>query len=147
MVLVFAVVAAGNTSVAQSTPASTTSAQAYAINREVRYADPLRPPGLRMRNTGRTLTIAGSILLISGIAMMATADEIFYTTTYSSSGSYSEGDPQGAVGLILTAAGAGMAIPGIIFWDKGSKRYKAYLSNARASVRIARTGLALCLHF
>jgi hypothetical protein len=101
------------------------------------------PPGLRMRNTGRTLTIIGGVMLVGGIIMAASADELYYETTYSSSGSYSEGDPQGAIGIVMVVAGTGMAIPGIIFWNKGAKRYNQHLAEQRASIVIKGTGLAL----
>ena len=57
-------------------------------------SNPINPPGLRMRNTGRTLTIVGSVMLVGGVIMAASADDLYYETTYNSSGSYSEGDPQ-----------------------------------------------------
>lgn len=107
----------------------------------------LNPPGLRMRNTGRTLTIIGGVMLVGGIVMAATADELYYETTYSSSGTYSEGDPQGAIGIVMAVAGTGMAIPGIIFWSKGSKRYNKYLEEQRASLSLKGTGLTLRYQF
>jgi hypothetical protein len=107
----------------------------------------INPPGLRMRNTGRTLTIIGGVVLVSGIIRAATADELYYETTYSSSGTYSEGDPQGAIGIVMAVAGTGMAIPGIIFWSKGSKRYNKYLEEQRASLSLKGTGLTLRYQF
>lgn len=107
----------------------------------------INPPGLRMRNTGRTLTIIGGVVLVSGIVLAATADELYYETTYSSSGTYSEGDPQGAIGVVMAVAGTGMAIPGIIFWSKGSKRYNKYLEEQRASLSLKGTGLTLRYRF
>ena len=106
-----------------------------------------KPSGLRMRNTGRTLTILGSIMLVGGVIMAASADELYYQSNYSSSGSYSEGDPRGAFGVVLAVAGTGMAIPGIIFWNKGSKRYNKYLEEQRASLSIKGAGLALLYQF
>jgi len=105
------------------------------------------PPGLRMRNTGRTLTIIGSVLFVGGIVMVATADDLYYETTYSSSGTTEEGDPQGAFGAVMIAGGTGMIIPGIIFWSKGSKKYKAHLSEQGASLGIKSTGLVLSYRF
>ena len=107
----------------------------------------LNPPGLRMRNTGRTLTIIGSALFVGGVIMVATADELYYETTYSSSGTSSEGDPQGAFGVVMIAGGTGMIIPGIIFWNKGNKRYKQHLAEQGASLGLKGTGLALRYHF
>ena len=106
-------------------------------------SNPINPPGLRMRNTGRTLTIVGSVMLVGGVIMAASADDLYYETTYNSSGSYSEGDPQGAIGIVMAVAGTGMTIPGIIFWNKGSKRYNKYLSEKRASASITGTGFSL----
>lgn len=106
-------------------------------------SNPINPPGLRMRNTGRTLTIIGGVMLVGGVIMAASADELYYETTYNSSGSYSEGDPQGAIGIIMAVAGTGMTIPGIIFWNKGSKRYNKYLSEKRASASINGTTFSL----
>lgn len=106
-----------------------------------------KPPGLRMRNTGRTLTILGGAMLIGGIIMASSADDLYYNSTYSSSGSYSEGDPQGAVGVLMIAGGVGMAIPGIIFWTKGAKKYRSHLENERASINIKGTHLALLYQF
>jgi hypothetical protein len=107
----------------------------------------VNPPGLRMRNTGRTLTIIGSALLVGGVIMVATADELYYESTYSSSGSYSEGDPKGAFGIVMIAGGTGMVIPGIIFWNKGHKRYKQHVAEQGASLGIKGAGLALRYRF
>lgn len=85
-------------------------------------------PGERMKKTGAVLTILGGAMLVGGIAVLSTADEMYYSTgTNSNTGSYEEGDPKAAVGFLMIAAGAGMTVPGIIFWTKGSKRYKQYL--------------------
>lgn len=110
-------------------------------------SNPINPPGLRMRNTGRTLTIIGSVMLVGGVIMAATADELYYETTYNSSGSYSEGDPQGAIGIVMAVAGTGMAIPGIIFWNKGAKRYNQHLAEKRATASIKGAGLSLRYRF
>jgi hypothetical protein len=84
-------------------------------------------PGERMMKAGRTLTIAGGALLVAGIVLVATADEQYYNSyTTSYGGTYEEGDPQFALGLVMAIGGVGMTIPGIILWSKGSKRYKAY---------------------
>ena len=129
-----------------SAKASTARVSPVVINQKetLQYT---KPPGLRMRNTGRTLTIIGGILFVSGIAMVATADDLYYETTYSSSGTTTEGDPQGAFGVVMIAGGTGMIIPGVIFWNKGSKKYKAHLSEQGASIGVKGTGLALGYRF
>jgi hypothetical protein len=106
-----------------------------------------KPPGLRMRNTGRTLTILGSAMLIGGIIVYSGADEGYYTSYYGTNGSYEEGDPQAAVGILMIVGGAGMTVPGIIFWSKGSKKYKRYLEQQNASVGFTGRGLALRYRF
>lgn len=105
------------------------------------------PRGLRMRNTGRALTICGGALAIGGIIMMNSADELYYTTTSGPSGTVEEGDPKGALGVLMTVAGVGMAVPGIIFWSKGQKKYNRYLEQQRVSFNSTASGLSLRYSF
>lgn len=100
-------------------------------------------PGTRMMKVGKTLTIGGGILLIGGIALMSTADDLYYSSNYSPYGSVDQGDPQGALGLLMAVGGAGMVVPGIIFWSKGSKKYKAYKLQQYGSVGIGAKGISL----
>lgn len=105
-------------------------------------------PGKRMRNTGRTLTILGAGFLVGGIAMVSQAEETYYTTNYSSNGSYEEGDPQGAVGVVMITGGVGMMVPGIIFWSKGAKKYNAAIRDSEAaSVHLQSNGVAIRYRF
>lgn len=106
-------------------------------------------PGQRMIRVGKTLTIAGSVLFVSGIVMMATADEIYYRTTTDFDGNtVTEGDLQGALGLIMTTGGLGMIIPGAIVWSKGKKKYEAYQSaGASLSLGINKNGAGLRFRF
>jgi hypothetical protein len=108
-------------------------------------------PGVRMRRTGRALTIAGAVLFVSGIAMVSTADALYYNsnTTYTNSGSgtVNEGDPRGGFGVALITGGVGMMVPGIIFWSKGSKKYRRYKEQQSASVAFKSMGVALQFHF
>jgi hypothetical protein len=106
-------------------------------------------PGQRMRNTGRTLTILGAGLFVGGIVMVSNADEAYYNTTYNSSGSYEEGDPKGAVGVLMMTGGAGMMVPGIIFWSKGAKKYKSSLqeNSQNASLRLRGNGVSIRYRF
>lgn len=86
-------------------------------------------PGLRMRNAGRTLTILGGAMFIGGIIVFSGADENYYTTVQTNNGSYNEGDPQAALGILMIAGGVGMTVPGIILWTKGAKKYKRHLEH------------------
>ena len=90
------------------------------------YSAPVNVPGTRMRNTGRTLTIAGIPLLIGGIIIASSAESTHYNYTSSQGGSYEEGDPKGALGALMAVGGAGMIVPGIILWSKGAKKMKRY---------------------
>lgn len=85
------------------------------------------PPGLRMRNAGRTLTILGSAMLVGGIIVFNSADETYYNSYTSNGTTYEEGDPKAAVGILMIVAGLGTSIPGVILWTKGAKKYKRYL--------------------
>lgn len=104
-------------------------------------------PGLRMRNTGRTLTIGGGILFIGGVIMMNSADELYYTSTQTQYGTVSEGDPKGALGILMSIGGAGMMVPGIIFWSKGAKKYKRHLERQSVSFKVGGSGVGLCYLF
>jgi len=105
------------------------------------------PRGLRMRNTGRALTILGAALAIGGIVMMNNADQLYYTTTQTQNGTVTEGDPKGALGVLMTITGAGMAVPGIIFWSKGQKKYNRHLEQQSAALNIKPSGLSLTYSF
>ena len=86
------------------------------------------PPGYRMRNTGRTLTIIGGAMLIGGIIVYNNADLVYdyYTQT-----DYKE-QQQAALGVFMIMSGTGMTVPGIILWSKGSKKYKRHLEREAA---------------
>ncbi|MEO7991095.1 MAG: hypothetical protein ABI663_16215 [Chryseolinea sp.] len=111
--------------------------------------DILNPPGLRMRNTGRTLTILGSALFVGGAIIFGSADEKYYNSTTTNYGTTTEGDPKAAVGILMMVGGAGMAVPGIIFWSKGSKKYKSHLESEgqAASIQFRSNGLSLHYRF
>jgi hypothetical protein len=104
-----------------------------------------RPPGLRMRNVGRTLTIAGAAMLVGGIVVYNNADKTYYTYQ-TNSGTYTEGGEEAALGVLMVMGGTGMAVPGIIFWSKGSKKYNRYLER-EAAFNITGTGLSLSYRF
>ncbi|MFZ6012017.1 MAG: hypothetical protein ACOYXT_16865 [Bacteroidota bacterium] len=111
------------------------------------YAADPKPQGLRMRNTGRTLTICGVGLMLGGIILMNNADQLYYNAYSSSSGNYEEGDPKGALGLMMTIGGAGMTVPGIILWSKGQKKYDRYLEQQSVSFNLKGTGMSLRYRF
>lgn len=100
-------------------------------------------PGMRMRNAGRTLTICGGALLLGGVIMMSSADALYYTTTYTSNGTVTEGDPKGAFGLLMTIGGVGMIIPGVILWSKGQKKYNRYVERQTVSMNMKGAGLSI----
>lgn len=85
------------------------------------------PPGLRMRNAGRTLTIIGGALLVGGVIVFSSADETYYSYNSYNGTTYEEGDPKAAVGILMMVGGLGTGIPGVILWTKGAKKYKRYL--------------------
>lgn len=85
------------------------------------------PPGLRMRNAGRTLTIIGGAMLVGGAIVFGSADETYYSYNSYNGTTYEEGDPKAAIGILMMAGGLGMTIPGVILWTKGAKKYKRYL--------------------
>jgi hypothetical protein len=104
------------------------------------------PPGYRMRNSGRVMTIIGAPLFIGGLIVFNNADELYYNSVTTSSGTYSEGDPQAAVGALMIVAGAGLTIPGVILWTKGGKKYKRYLER-EAAFNFTGTSLSLSYRF
>lgn len=85
------------------------------------------PPGMRMRNAGRTLTILGGAMLVGGVIVFGSADETYYSYNTTNGTTYEEGDPKAAIGILMMAGGLGMTIPGVILWTKGAKKYKRYL--------------------
>ncbi|MDH4092764.1 MAG: hypothetical protein OEV74_15865 [Cyclobacteriaceae bacterium] len=104
------------------------------------------PPGFRMRNVGRTLTVIGGAMLIGGIIVYNNADKTFYNTYQTSTGTYNEGDPQAALGVLMIMGGTGMTIPGIILWTKGAKKYNRYLERETA-LSIKGPGLSVRYRF
>jgi hypothetical protein len=105
-----------------------------------------RPPGLRMRNTGRALTIIGGAMLIGGIIVFNNADSDYYNSYSTSAGTNTEADAQAALGVVMITGGVGMTVPGIIFWSKGSKKYKRHLER-QASFNINGHGISLSYRF
>jgi hypothetical protein len=110
-----------------------------------------RPPGLRMRNTGRVLAIVGGAMLTGGIIVFSQADETYYRYTSTNNGSYEEGDPKAAIGIAMMLSGAGMAIPGIILWTRGARKYNTYQKRQQeagtASMKLKGSGISISYHF
>jgi hypothetical protein len=104
------------------------------------------PPGYRMRNAGRLMTIIGAPLFIGGLIVFNNADEMYYNAGTTSSGTYSEGDPQAALGALMIVGGAGLTIPGVILWTKGAKKYKRHLER-EAAFNFKGTSLSLNYRF
>lgn len=104
------------------------------------------PPGYRMRNAGRVMTIAGGALLVGGIAVFSSADEKYYTYTSTNNGTVEEGDPKAALGLVMMVAGGGLTIPGIILWSKGAKKYNRYMEKQTA-LNIKGNGISVSYRF
>jgi hypothetical protein len=101
------------------------------------------PPGFRMRNVGRTMTVAGAALLVGGIAVYSNADKTVYTV-YTSSGTYDEYDPKLGLGLLMIMGGTGLTVPGIILWSKGARKFNRYVERQTACVW---NGSAISLHY
>lgn len=104
------------------------------------------PPGYKMRNTGRLLTLIGAPLFVAGIVVYSNADQNYYNTVTTSSGTYTEGDPQAAAGVLMIVTGAGLTVPGVIFWSKGAKKYKRHMEK-QAAFKFDNKGLSLSYRF
>ena len=103
------------------------------------------PPGYRMRNVGRTLTIIGGAMLIGGIIVYNEADPVYdYNSQYTTY--YTKEEQQAALGVLMVMAGTGMTIPGIILWSKGSKKYKRHLER-EAAFNYKGSGFSLSYRF
>jgi hypothetical protein len=104
-------------------------------------------PGQRMKRTGTALTIAGAVFFVGGLALVSQADALYYSSTTSNNGTVEQGDPKGGLGSVMVAAGVGMMVPGIIFWSKGAKKYRAYQEGQNVSISMKGAGLSLRLKF
>lgn len=112
------------------------------------FADPVNPPGLRMMKVGKALTLGGAALFTLGVIVMSSADYTTTTTNYNNLYGYNEEvDPQALIGAMMVVGGVGMVVPGIIFWSKGSKKYKAYKLQESGSVNINTHGISLRYRF
>lgn len=108
---------------------------------------PDNAPGMHKIRIGRGMTIGGGVLLVSGIALAATADSYSYSSTTTNGQTTESGDLKGAVGVVFIAAGVGLTIPGIIIWSKGRKRLEAYKIENGLTFDIRGTSGVLTYHF
>ena len=111
---------------------------------------PIPGPGLKMKRTGTTLTVAGAVLLIGGVVLVSTADDVYYSQTTNQYGTYQEGDPKGALGAVMLVSGAGMTVTGIILWSKGARKYRRHLEmqeNAKLVAAAGNRGLSIGFRF
>lgn len=98
--------------------------------------EPANTPGLRKKKMGATMTIIGSVLLVTGVALVASADELYYSSNTTNGNTVEEGDPKGAIGVLLIAGGLGLTIPGIIIGTKGKKQYDRYKRSQQKTVSL-----------
>jgi len=83
-------------------------------------------PGERMKKTGIGLTIPGVALTGLGVWMMSTASALYYSSTTVNGQTTTEGDPKGGFGVVVTALGVGMSVPGVILWTIGGSKLRRY---------------------
>ncbi len=75
----------------------------------------------KYNRAGNTLLGIGVAATVVGVIMMATADDIFYTTSTYNGQTDSEGDIKGAMGLMLTTTGVAGIVTGAIFKSKAKR--------------------------
>jgi len=88
--------------------------QAFSINEFTKSIKSIQKNS-KMEKIGKTLTYVGVPLAILGGIMMSGADSFSYNCVNGDC----EGNPRGAVGVLLLTAGIGMSITGAILWSKG----------------------------
>jgi hypothetical protein len=104
-----------------------------------------RPRGLRQRNIGRALTIGGIGLGFAGVLVFTDARK----GSVIANGQVTQ-EPETAkmlAGIYLIEGGLGMAIPGIILWKKGQKKYNRYLEEQSVSFHSTGNSFALRYRF
>jgi len=142
-----------------STSTSFTSSPVYTVSpivQKVQAFDGLgeyhaaRLPGERMRNAGRIMTILGAGMLVGGIIVYSSADENYYSYNSYNGNTYEEGDPKAALGILMMVGGTGLAVPGVILWTKGAKKYNRALKRQEAesvSMNLKGSGIAVAYRF
>jgi len=123
---------AAQAQLARYTPAQSRHASLVSPLRVQETAAPLRIqtgnlPGKHGMRTGKTLVIAGGVLLVGGIVLASTADALYYNTSTTNGTTTEEGDLKGGLGVLMIVGGVGMITPGLIIWHKSKKRYDQYL--------------------
>jgi len=106
-----------------------------------------KPPGLRMRGAGMIMTICGGGLMIVGAIIYSNADPNSGQVYTNSNGTtYTDGEMDQAMGVLGVVAGAGLTVPGLILWSKGTKKYKRYLETQTA-FNFTKNGVGLTYRF
>ncbi len=77
--------------------------------------------GRKKKISGIIFTAIGVGLLATGIVLVATADDLYYSASVGTGGSSSSGDLGGALGVLAIPGSAGFLIPGIHKWVKGGR--------------------------
>jgi hypothetical protein len=102
----------------------------------------------RMKNTGATLTVVGTILTVAGIVTVVNNVE----ETVPGSQTYTATNDKAATGAIMWLVGVGGMGAGIPLWAVGAHKYKSYSQKLNAvSIRFnaspQRAGLTLAYKF
>lgn len=96
------------------------------------------------------MTILGAGMLVGGIIVYGNADENYYNYNTYNGTTYEEGDPKAALGILMMVGGTGLAVPGVILWAKGAKKYNRALERQDAesvSMNLKGSGIALAYRF
>ncbi len=102
------------------------------------------PPGFRMLKVGRPLTFFGGLIIVTGAFVNSIADKDGQYDPYTGT---TTRDVKSVLGPVLIIAGAGMAIPGVVLWANGSKKYKNYLNSKKATTSIQFQGNGLSMKY
>jgi hypothetical protein len=102
-----------------------------------------RLPGYRMRNTGRALTISGLTMLTGGLILMNSGGpRSTHPNVVPDDDAWRR-----SLGFTIAYSGVGMAVPGIILWKKGSRKYKRSLEREQYSIETDGASIALRYSF
>lgn len=126
------------------------SNQPNALYPETFDSEKVSPPGLKMKRIGTAMTIVGGAFIVTGVVMMATADEIrFSNYQVDDDGNVEEsGDNQGYYGVLFTANGLALTGTGIVLWKIGARKYRnATQTQSNLSIGPTRNGVGLRLRF
>lgn len=102
-----------------------------------------RLPGYRMRNTGRALTIGGLTMFTGGLILMNSGGpRSTHPNVVEDEDAWMR-----SIGFTIAYSGVGMAVPGIILWRKGSRKYKRSLEREQYSIETDGASVALRYSF